>query len=195
VRREDLQCDVSDRKEDDMAIPTINAVGFCAHYSPQGDWAFRYALELSERHSLQLNVFHFLENPYDPDDDSAAGLSRDERVRVAIEKERELRLYYDNLAGDYVNVGFRLCERSEWQELHRCLLVREFQLLVLGYPKPPAVFAGKPIEEFADSFISPVILVGPDRGDQLHLNTRAALIARRLGLPEGTWNAIQRLTA
>jgi hypothetical protein len=178
-----------------MAIPTFNAVGFCAHYSPQGDWAFDYALRLSEQHALQLNVFHFLEDPYDPGDHSAEGLSREERAREAIAKERELRLYYDKRAGDYLNVGFRLCERSEWHELHRCLLVREFQVLVLGYPAPPATFAGKPIEVFADSFICPVILVGPDHRDQLHLNTRAALLAHTLGLPEGRWNAIQRISA
>jgi hypothetical protein len=51
-------------KEFIMATATFKTVGFCAHYSKQGDWAFGYALDLSRRHSLKLNVFHFLEDPY-----------------------------------------------------------------------------------------------------------------------------------
>jgi hypothetical protein len=183
------------RRRLNMAIPTLNAVGFCAHYSPQGDWAFGYALSLSRRHSLQLNVFHFLQDPYDPHDYSSKGLSREERAKLAIERERELRLYYDELAGDYLNVGFRLCENVEWTELHRCLIVREFQVLVLGYPKPPAFFAGKPIEEFADSFICPVILVGPERKNQFFLNSRASLIVNSLQIPARDWVRILSMSA
>ena len=48
-----------------MAIPTFNAVGFCAHYSQQGDWAFDVALELSKTNNKRLNVFHFLNNPFE----------------------------------------------------------------------------------------------------------------------------------
>ena len=144
-----------------MAIPTLNAVGFCAHYSQQGDWAFDYALRLSREHKIQLDVFHFLEDPFDPTDNSIENLSKADRHKLAIERERELRMYYDSRAGDYLEVGFRLCEDNEWTELHRCLLIREFQILVLGYIGLDTYFAGKPIEEFANSFVSPVILVGP----------------------------------
>ncbi len=42
----------------------------------------------------------------------------------------------------------------------------------------------KPIEEFANDFISPVILVGPKYYDQLCLNKQAALLAFKLGIPE-----------
>ena len=49
-----------------MTIPTFNAVGFCANYSKQGDWAFDFALQISQTHKVQLNVFHFLKDPYDP---------------------------------------------------------------------------------------------------------------------------------
>ena len=58
-----------------MAIPTFNAVGFCAHYSKQGDWAFDYALKLSRRHSIRLNVFHFLADPYDISKDPTGNLT------------------------------------------------------------------------------------------------------------------------
>lgn len=174
-----------------MTVVTINAVGFCAHYSQPGDWAFDFALELSRRRAAPLHVFHFLSDPYDPKDDSAERMSDSERAKEAIRREKELRLYYDERAGDYLKVGFRLCEDREWTELHRCLVIREFQVLVLGYVGPSATFAGRPIEEFAHSFVSPVILVGPDRADQLRLNSRAALIADKLGIPEGSWSLIE----
>jgi len=176
-----------------MAIPTLNAIGFCAHYSKQGDWAFDYALELSRRHEIQLNVFHFLEDPYDPSDTTGRDLSPLERGKLAIERERELRLYYDKRAGDYLEVGFRLCEDNEWTELHRCLVIREFQVLVLGYP-PAAVFAGHPIEEFANSFVCPVVLVGPERRTKFWLNSRAALMVDKLALPNSSWNLIQQVS-
>jgi len=173
-----------------MTMQGMYAVGFCAHYSTQGDWAFDYALRLSQGGGLQLNVFHFLDNPYDPTDHTSKNLSAEDRSRITIERERELRMYYDKRAGDYLNVGFRLCENNEWTELHRCLLVREFQVLVLANIAPGAVFAGKPIEEFADHFVSPVVLVGPDRPDQFRLNSRAAMIADKLSLPDGSWEQI-----
>lgn len=165
-----------------MTTINLRAVGFCVHYSPQGDWAFDYALRLSRENSLQLNVFHFLADPYDPSDKTGQGISRQERTRLAIEKERELRLYYDELAGDYLEVGFRLCEDNEWTELHRCLLKREFQVLVLGFAGHDATFGGRPILEFADSFISPVVVVGPVSPGEYYLNSAAVLIRERLGL-------------
>ncbi|MFW5951347.1 MAG: universal stress protein [Gemmatimonadota bacterium] len=173
-----------------MAIPAMKAVGFCAHYSTQGDWAFEYALRLSREHELQLNVFHFLADPYDPLSRAPDHLSHRERTELIIKKERELRLYYDRLAGDYLEVGFRLCEDAEWTELHRCLLIREFQLLVLAYPERGASFAGRPLEEFADAFVCPVVLVGPEMPAQYHLNSPAALLADRLGV-EGSWTGIE----
>ncbi len=68
---------------------------------------------------------------------------------------------------------------------------RQFQILVLGHPGPHASFAWKPLDEFADSFICPVILVGPDHPRQFHLNSSAALISERLDLPEGSWEKIE----
>jgi len=174
-----------------MAIPTLNAVGFCAHYSEQGDWAFDYALELSRRHGIRLNVFHFLSDPYDPDAEPPTDLSREELAQLRVEKERELRMYYDERAGDYLDVGFRLCEDNEWLELHRCLVEREFQILVLGNLGPEARFASKPMEEFAESFVCPVVLVGPSGPKQFLLNGAAALINEKLGLPENTWHRLE----
>jgi hypothetical protein len=167
-----------------MSTFAVRAVGFCAHYSPQGDWAFALALQLARARALRLNVFHFLTNPYDPGARLPEGLSREERAALAIRLERDLRLYYDGLLGDYLDAGFRLCEDPEWTELHRCLTRREFQLLVLGHPHPGATFGGVPIEDFATSFISPVVLVGPSSPLDIRLNEPAVLIADRLGLAD-----------
>ena len=175
-----------------MAIPTLNAIGFCAHYSNQGDWAFNYALKLSKLHKIPLNVFHFLDDPYDSLNRASANLNNKERSRLSIERERELRIYYDRLAGDYLDVGFRLCEDNEWTELHRCLIIREFQILVLGYTTHKARFAGISIEDFANNFICPVVLVGPDNPDQFKLNSRAVLIVNDLGLPGECWSQIEQ---
>jgi hypothetical protein len=173
-----------------MTIPTLNAVGFCAHYSAQGDWAFDYALELSRAHEIPLNVFHFLTDPYDPAAVPPRHLSREALAALMVEKERELRLYYDERAKDYLDVGFKLCDDNSWLELHRCLLDRQFQILVLGYLAADAQFAWKPVEEFADSFVCPVVLVGPDHPRQFHLNGSAALLSDKLGLPTGAWERI-----
>jgi len=170
-----------------MTIPRLNAVGFCAHYSEPGDWAFNYALHLARLYQVQLNVFHFLTDPYDPSDNRADLLSHAERAKLAIERERELRLYYDLLAGDYLDVGFRLCEHAEWLELHRCLVVREFQVLVLGYISEHATFGRLPIEKFAEAFVCPVVLVGPERPDQFRLNSPARLIVDKLGMGSEAW--------
>lgn len=174
-----------------MAIPTLNAVGFCAHYSDQGDWAFDYALKLSKSRSLQLNVFHFLSDPYSCEDDTIEKMRPDDRSRLAIQKEKELRMYYDDGAGDYLDVGFRLCEHAEWTELHRCLLVHEFQVLVLGYISKEIKFGRFPIEEFAEKFISPVVLVGPKGSHQIYLNSRAVLIADKLELEDFEWKKLK----
>lgn len=178
-----------------MATPTLNAVGFCAHYSAAGDRAFDFALELTRRHGIQLNVFHFLADPFDPEDCRPEGLSGKELARLVVERERELRMYYDERAGDYLEIGFRLCENNEWLELHRCLLVREFQILVLGYPGPEAYFAGRPIEEFAYGFVSPVVLVKEDGPERYLLNNQAALALDKLGLAEGSWTKIELVTS
>jgi hypothetical protein len=165
-----------------MSTFSVRAVGFCAHYSRQGDWAFDFALRLARERSLRLNVFHFLTNPYDPGVRKPESLSREERTALAIRLERDLRLYYDARLGDYLDAGFRLCEDPEWTELHRCLTKREFQVLVLGYPHQGARFGGLPIEDFVTRFVCPVVLVGPSSPLDVRLNEPAALIYDKLGL-------------
>ena len=165
-----------------MAIPTFNAVGLCAHYSKQGDWAFDFALRMSQTHNVKLNVFFFLKDPYKLMDKSLKKLSHSEIEKIAIAEEKKLRLYYDSRAGEFLKVGFRVCYDDSWIELHKCLIIREFQLLVLGFTKKGVNFAGKPIEEFAESFISPVILIGPKNPEQFYFNKQATLLMNKLGI-------------
>jgi hypothetical protein len=165
-----------------MTTIAVRAIGFCAHYSRQGDWAFDFALRLARAGSLRLNVFHFLVDPYGPVTGPLTGLTPDERATLAIRLERALRLYYDTRLGDYLDAGFRLCEDPEWTELHRCLTKREFQVLVLGYPHVRAQFGGLPIEEFVSRFVSPVVLVGPGSPREIRLNPPAAMIRDGIGL-------------
>ena len=178
-----------------MTIPTFNAVGFCAHYSKQGDWAFDLALQISQSHDLQLNVFYFLKNPYESIKSWPTHLSHDELEKMAIAEEKKLRLYYDERAGEYLNVGFRLCYDDSWSELHRCLMIREFQLLILGYTEYGVRFSGKPIEKFANDFISPVVLVGPENPKQYFLNSRAALLSYKLGISSENHTKWQKVEA
>jgi len=174
-----------------MSTFPIESVGFCAHYCPQGDWAFEFALRLARAHGLRLNIFHFIVDPYDPDARVPQALSAEDRARRAIQLERELRMYYDARLGDYLDAGFRLCEDPEWTELHRCLTKREFQVLVLGYPLYLATFGGVPIEKFVTHFVCPVVLVGPSSPLEIHLNQPAALIADKLTLGGKRYSVLQ----
>jgi hypothetical protein len=174
-----------------MSTFAVRAIGFCAHYSPPGNWAFDFALRLARAGALQLNVFHFLVDPYDPSARAPEGMSSSERAALAVRLERDLRLYYDARLGDYLEAGFRLCEDPEWTELHRCLTKREFQVLVLGYPHEAASFGGLPIEEFASRFVSPVVLVGPSSPLEIRLNAPAVLVRDRLGLADRHYTPVR----
>jgi hypothetical protein len=176
-----------------MTTTAIDNVGFCAHYSSQGDWAFDFALALARRHRRQLNIFHFLSDPYAAVYQGLDRLSPAAREQILIDRERDLRFYYEERLGDYVEAGFRICEDEEWTELHRCLCKREFQVLVLGVPGDDAVFGGKPIGDFARSFVCPVVLVGPGRPEEIGLNAPAVLLEDALGLEPGSWRRLSRI--
>ena len=93
----------------------MQGIGYCAIFSKQGDWAFDYALSLARQHKAKLNIFHFLESPYTLRRDVVFVDAKKETTAVVTpelvaEKDKELRLQYDDRLGDYVDVGFRLCE-------------------------------------------------------------------------------------
>jgi hypothetical protein len=166
-----------------MTTTHVEKIGYCAHDSKEGDWAFEIALMLAKQLNVQLNVFGFLLNPYEQgknDKYVAEPVEPDQLVRL----ERDLRFRYDEAAGDYVNVGFRLCHDGAWYELHRCLCRREFQILVLAKPTEDANFLGKPLDQFIESFICPTILVGPGSKERIQTNHAAKMIRDQIYLPQ-----------
>ena len=164
-----------------MTTPGLKAIGYCVNYSKQGEWAFALALDLAMRYELQLNIFHFVSDPYQA---KAAARPTSPGDEALVEIEKKMRLHYDERLGDYLDVGFRLCEQNEWTELHRCLCKHEFQLLVLARPTSDATFGSRLLTEFADGFVCPVVLVGPHAGTELTFNEPARLMAYRLGLDQ-----------
>lgn len=167
-----------------MTTQSIRGVGYCARMSAAGDWAFDLALDLSERNDVQLDIFFFPTPPNRPHASRGrrgelAEISDDQRVAM----ERDMRLYYDEMLGEKINVGFRLCEGDEEPELRRCLLMRkEYDVLVLPYDGYRCHFGSKAIEDFAESMPCPVLLVGPERPEQLYYNSAGEPWVERLGL-------------
>jgi len=174
----------------------MQAIGLCALFSRQGDWAFDYALTLARKHSAKLNVFQFLESPY--------AIRRDvvfvdaEKTKTAVvspeliaEKDKELRMAYDERLGDDVDVGFRLCEGSNEWELKKCFKKGEYEVLVIGYQAKGADFGGTTtIEEFAHRFHGPLVLVGPENADEFYVNGKAKAIIDQLNIPDGKWHLL-----
>ena len=172
-----------------MTVRRLSGVGYCACLSQVGDWAFEFAFGLARRHDVRLNIFFFPDPPYRKHiTRGRRGERRPIGEHEAVKLERRVRLYYDDLLGDFLNVGFRLCEGDEDPELRRCLLIRkDYDVLVLAHERRGCLFGERPIEAFADRMPCPLVLVGPDQKDEVYLNTPARLWAETLGLHEGEW--------
>jgi hypothetical protein len=172
-----------------MTRQAIRGVGYCARKTRAGDWAFRYALDLAVKQGVALNIFFF------PTPPCLHHMSRGRRGELgrlppqrAVELEREIRLYYDPLLGEYENVGFRLCEGDEDPELRHCLLIKkDYDVLVLAYEGYRCKFGNRSIEEFAQSMACPAILVGPEHRDQFFVNSSAELWLDSLSLVGRDW--------
>jgi hypothetical protein len=179
----------------------MKAVGLCAIFSEQGDWAFDYALILARHHNARLNIFHFLESPYmyrrevvfvDTKKEETAKITPE----LLVNMDRGLREKYDDKLGDYVDVGFRLCEGADEWELRKCFKKGEYDLLIIGYEKHQARFGGTTtIEDFAIGFKAPVVLVGPDFPETLFLNEAAVPHLNELILENRQWKALGAKTA
>jgi len=175
-----------------MTVQAIRGVGYCARMTRSGDWAFDYSLDLSVRHDVRLDIFFFPTPPSRPHarrgrHGELADLSGEQKIQM----EKEVRLYYDEMLGDLVNVGFRLCEGDEDPELRRCLLVRkEYDVLVLPYEGYHCKFGTRTIEEFVESMPCPTVLVGPERPGQFFVNTAAGPWIDRLGLEHQDWHQV-----
>ena len=174
----------------------MNGIGLCAIFSRQGDWAFDYALKLARHHKTRLNIFHFLESPYMLRRDVVfVDAEKKETAPVTPEfiqkKDREMREMFDPKLGDYVDVGFRLCEGSDEIELRKCFRKGEYEILVIAYNGKNSDFGGTTtIEKFASKFHGPVVLVGPDSPDTYYLNAPAEAIIDQLLIPREKCNKI-----
>lgn len=171
----------------------MKGIGLCATFSTQGDWAFDYALWLARKKRTRLNIFHCLDSPFairrdvvfiDEEKRRTAEVTPD----LIAEKDKELRLTYDERLGGYSDVGFRICPGSTEWELKRCFRRGDYEVLVIAYPNKGATFGGTTsIEKFASRFRGPVVLVGPDRPGRYFLNEQAVRAMPTLNIPPGNW--------
>lgn len=174
----------------------MNGVGLCAIFSRQGDWAFDYALGLARHHKTKLNIFHFLDSPYMLRRDVVfVDAEKKETVKVTpdfvAKKDKEMRELYEDRLGEYVEVGFRLCEGNDEFELRKCFKKGDYEVLVIGYKEKGAAFGGTTtVEAFASKFKGPVVLVGPDAGDSYYVNEPAIKMLDDLLIPDGKWTPI-----
>jgi hypothetical protein len=158
-----------------------------------GDWAFDYSLDLAARHDVRLDIFFFPTPPSRPHaprgrHGELAELSDEQKIQM----EKDVRFYYDEMLGDFVNVGFRLCEGDEDPELRHCLLIRkEYDVLVLAYEGYHCKFGTRSIEEFAESMPCPTVLVGPESAGQFFVNSAAGIWIDRLGLEHEDWHHVK----
>ncbi len=175
----------------------IKGIGLCAIFSPQGDWAFDYALSLARFHGTKLNIFHFLESPYvlrrdvvfvDPERKVTARVTPE----LVASRDKELREAFEDRLSDYADVGFRLCEGNDEFELRKCFRKGQYEVLVIGYQAKGANFGGTTtIEAFASKFKGPVVLVGPDSPDSYHINEPAERRMVDLMIPNAKWRRIE----
>jgi hypothetical protein len=169
-----------------MTTPNIDKIGLVYDFSQQGEWALSAALRLGRRCPAALNVYYFLDSPFSAPRDVAPTELPEKHFdsETLVRTERELREHFEERIEDFEDVRFRVCESGRHnRELRRCLLHREYRLLIIPYLRAGASFGNMPIEEFAYRFATPVLLVGPDREDQLWLNRYAAVVdgSRPLG--------------
>ena len=176
-----------------MTTPKMEKIGLLADMSEQGDWAFETSLRMAREMGAQLNIFHFMESPYEVPQDVAPSEIAERQYDDAalVQADRKIREYYDEKLGDYVDVGFRVCESVRHNlELRRCLKRKDFQLIFIPYPARGVTFGNMGIEEFAFRFTAPMVLVGPERAGQLHLNPPANNMNKYFGSLSGDLSVI-----
>jgi hypothetical protein len=164
----------------------VKDVGFCAHFSHQGDWAFQFAFTQAKRLKGRLNIFYFPQLDWTSSGRATSGYGTDRLVAL----DRRVREYYDDKLEDFVDVGFRVCEDVVDTELRRCLFRREYQVMVLAYLDFGAPFGKDPVESFAYRFNGPLVLVGPYGPDEIYLNPPARLVSWQLGMADDDWMSV-----
>jgi hypothetical protein len=176
------------RMDQSMSPIRLDGVGYCARISQVGDWAFDFALDLAQRNNARFNIFVFPTSS--PDIQPQHGYWPESKAQLDEEDfafEREIRLRYENRLGNYLKIGFRLCVGEMVSELQRYLARREHAVLVLAYESGYGPSGELPVDQLVQRLQGPVVLVGPERRDEIHLNWPASLIPEQLGLTKGMW--------
>jgi len=176
-----------------MTTYNIEKIGLIAHYSNQGNQAFNWAFKFARERNNQLNIFYFLKSTFDMPQDKAPKEVKipDISDDLLIAEERKLREYYDETLGDYVDVGFKVCESVRHNfELRSCLMKQDFNILFIPYLYKTIPFGNMPIEEFAYRFHAPIVLVGPSE-NEFYINPPAHIVVDRLYLPDNSWHLIE----
>lgn len=175
-----------------MTVQAIRGVGLCARMTQAGDWAFDYALDLATTHDVKMDIFFFPTPPSEAHPSRGRrGESADLSPQDKVNLEKDMRLYYEEMLGDFINVGFRLCEGDEEPELRRCLLIRkEYDILVVPYEEAHSLFGQRTVEEFIETMPCPTVLVGPESSRQFFINSAAKLWLQALGLEGESWKAV-----
>ena len=123
--------------------------------------------------------------------DSAKRITARVTPELLAQREKHMREAFEDRLGDYVNVGFRLCEGNDEYELRKCFKKRDFEILVIGYERKNAPFGGATIiEAFATKFRGPVVLVGPESPGSYYLNNSAARRWVDLMMPQGSFHTL-----
>lgn len=175
-----------------MTRTGVTGVGFCARMTPVGDWAFDFALDLARHHETQLDIFFFPSLPCEPHPSRGRKgelLVMPEGERISLEKD--VRFYYDEKLGDYESAGFRLCDGNEEPELRRCLVGREYSILVLAFQGSDCSFGRYNIVDFAEHMPCPVVLVGPSERDEVYFNGPAEAHTDLIPVGSGSWKSLK----
>ena len=176
----------------------MKTIGLCTHLTQTDEWAFNFALDLVRRQGWQLTICHWLNSPYNLRRDMVypslkeAGEPQPITPKLLTKLELELRQYYEPKLGDFTNVAFKLCEGMYQIELTRCFRQNLLDLVVTGYQQEEQITSNEqPLEEFAANLNYPLVIVGPEDPNHFMLNQAAQAWLDELGLPEGSWQALQ----
>ncbi len=175
----------------------MRTIGLCTHFCEADSWAFDYALKLVKARAWQLNICHWLPSPYRlrrdliPDDLFLPQEAVQKNPQLLARLELQLREYYDERLGDFINVAFKLCEGMYEIEMVRCFRQNLLDLVVMGYlPDDILEPDARPIEEFAVSVPYPLVIVGKNGPNSFLLNQKASEWLDILDLKEAKFQVL-----